>query len=158
MASCHVCDCWTIRTEAIWAYIFGWYRKNLSTPWPNPHPQVLLHCCCLVAKSCPTFSRPHRPEPTRILCPWDFPGKNAGEGCRFLLQRIFLIQGLNLHLLSLLNWVDSLPLSHQGSRYSDINKTQNPWHPPSLPPSITLFQGSEKTYWSVHLILCCCFF
>ena len=30
--------------------------------------------------------RPHRWQPTRLLCPWDFPGKNTGVGCRFLLQ------------------------------------------------------------------------
>ena len=23
---------------------------------------------------------------TRLLCPWDFPGKNTGVGCHFLLQ------------------------------------------------------------------------
>ena len=34
-----------------------------------------------------------------LLCPWYFPGKNTGVGCRFLLQRIFPIQGSNLHLL-----------------------------------------------------------
>ena len=28
-----------------------------------------------------------------------FPGKNSGVGCHFLLQGIFLTQGLNLHLL-----------------------------------------------------------
>ena len=27
--------------------------------------------------------------------PWDSPGKNTGEGCRFLLQGIFPTQGLN---------------------------------------------------------------
>ena len=25
--------------------------------------------------------RPHRQEPTRLLCPWDSPGKNTGMGC-----------------------------------------------------------------------------
>ena len=25
--------------------------------------------------------RPHRWKPTRLLCPWDSPGKNAGVGC-----------------------------------------------------------------------------
>ena len=30
--------------------------------------------------------RPHGLEPTRLLCPWDFPGKNIGVGCHFLLQ------------------------------------------------------------------------
>ena len=29
---------------------------------------------------------PHGPWPARILCPWAFPGKNTGLGCRFLLQ------------------------------------------------------------------------
>ena len=31
----------------------------------------------------------------RLLCPWDSPGKNIGVGCHFLLQGIFLTQGLN---------------------------------------------------------------
>ena len=30
--------------------------------------------------------RPHRRQPTRLLCPWDSPGKNTGVGCDFLLQ------------------------------------------------------------------------
>ena len=41
----------------------------------------------------------------------DFPGKITGVGCHFLLQGIFLTQGLNLCLL---HWhVNSLLLSHQ---------------------------------------------
>ena len=28
----------------------------------------------------------HRRQPTRLLCPWDSPGKNTGVGCHFLLQ------------------------------------------------------------------------
>ena len=40
-------------------------------------------------------------------------GKNTGEGCHFLLQRIFATQGSNLYLLS---WqACSLPLSYLGS-------------------------------------------
>ena len=30
--------------------------------------------------------RPHRWQPTRLPRPWDFPGKNTGVGCHFLLQ------------------------------------------------------------------------
>ena len=41
---------------------------------------------------------------TRLLCPWDSPGKNTGVGCNVLLQGLFLTQGLNLHLLCLLYW------------------------------------------------------
>ena len=29
-------------------------------------------------------SRPHGLYSTRLLCPWNFPGKNAGVGCHFL--------------------------------------------------------------------------
>ena len=36
-------------------------------------------------QSCPTV-RPHRRQPTKLLCPWDSPGKNTGVSCHFLLQ------------------------------------------------------------------------
>ena len=32
---------------------------------------------CLVAQSCPTLLRPCGLQPTRLLCPWDFPGKTT---------------------------------------------------------------------------------
>ena len=51
--------------------------------------------------------------PTRFLCPGNYPDKNAGVGCHFLLQGIFLTQGLNPRLL---HWqANSFPLSHLGS-------------------------------------------
>ena len=31
-------------------------------------------------------SRPHGLQPTRLLCPWTFPGKSTGVGCHCLLQ------------------------------------------------------------------------
>ena len=54
--------------------------------------------------------------PARLLCPWDFPGKNTGVGCHFLLQGIFLTQGSNSPLLCLPHCrLILLLLSHQGS-------------------------------------------
>ena len=54
----------------------------------------------------------------------DFPGKNTGVGCHFLLQGVFPTQGSNPHLLCLLHWqVDSLPLSHLGIPISEVNDT-----------------------------------
>ena len=47
-------------------------------------------CVCLIMSN---SSWPHELWPTRLLCPWDFPGKNTGAGCHFLLQGIFLTQG-----------------------------------------------------------------
>jgi len=51
---------------------------------------VLLRyaCTCSVAKLCLTL-RPHGLKPARLLCPWDFPGKNTDMDCHFLLQMIF---------------------------------------------------------------------
>ena len=46
---------------------------------------------------------PHGLQPTRLLCPWDFPGKSTGEGCHCLLviimrQKIMLIKEMNVCL------------------------------------------------------------
>ena len=63
-------------------------------------------CTCLYAKSlesCPAL-QPYGLQPTRLLCPWDSPGKNTGVGCCTLFQWIFPTQGSNLHLLHLLHW------------------------------------------------------
>ena len=46
--------------------------------------------CLVVSNSL----RPHGLEPTRLLHPWNFPGKSIGVGCHLLLQGIFLTQGL----------------------------------------------------------------
>ena len=49
--------------------------------------------------SCSVVSDSLRPHallgPSRLLCPWDFLGKNTGVGCHFLLQGIFPTQGSN---------------------------------------------------------------
>ena len=38
----------------------------------------------------PNSLQAHGLQPTRLLCPWDFPGENIGVGCHFLLQKITL--------------------------------------------------------------------
>ena len=68
----------------------------------DPHVAftALLGACikvCMCAKllqSCLTL-RPCGLWPARLLCPWNFPGKNTGVGC----QGIFLTQGSKLGLL-----------------------------------------------------------
>ena len=61
---------------------------------------IYVHMCMLDTQSCLTL-QPHGLEPVSLLCSWDFPGKNTGGGCHFLLQGIFLTQGLSLGLLCL---------------------------------------------------------
>ena len=106
--------------------------------------------CQLVVLSCSDVSdslQPHGLQPARLLCPWDFPGKNTGMDCHFILQGIFPTQGSNSRLFHLLHWqVDSLPLSHLESRhgvrllYCDRKKLKHfclfchPFFHLSLPP------------------------
>ena len=60
--------------------------------------------------------------PTRLLCPWNFSGKNTEVGCHFLLQGVFLTQGSNSCLLCLLHCRQMFyPLSHQGSPLKDMS-------------------------------------
>ena len=47
---------------------------------------VCCCCCCWVTSVVSDSVRPHRQQPTRLLFPWDSPGKNTGVGCQFLLQ------------------------------------------------------------------------
>ena len=54
----------------------------------------------LVAQSCPTLCNPiNCSPPARLLCPWNFPGKNTGVGGHSLLQEIFPTQASNSGLL-----------------------------------------------------------
>ena len=65
-------------------------------------------------------------NPTRLLCPWDSPGKNTGVGCHSLLQGIFLTQGFNPHLLHLLPWqAGSLSLAPPGKCLDIIHRPEN---------------------------------
>ena len=58
--------------------------------------------------------------PTRLLCPWDFPGKNIGISCHFLFQGNFQTQRSNSSLLHLLQWqADPLPLHHLGYHHKE---------------------------------------
>ena len=49
----------------------------------------------LVTQSVPDSWRIHGLQPTRLLCPWDFPAKDTWVGSHFLLQGILLTLGSN---------------------------------------------------------------
>ena len=58
-------------------------------------------CACILSHfSCGPLCNATDCSPARLLCPWDSSGKNTGVGCHAFLQRIFLTQGLNTHLLT----------------------------------------------------------
>ena len=61
-------------------------QKTAHLYCPRVRYQLLSRINCL--RSCGLLSG-------RFLCPWDFPRKNTGVGCHFLLQGIFPTQGSN---------------------------------------------------------------
>ena len=77
-----------------------WQPTPVSLPGKFHGPRSLVgysprYHCCSVASSCPPLLQDHGLQPTRLLCLRDFPGKNTGVVCHFLLQGIFSTQGLN---------------------------------------------------------------
>ena len=70
--------------------------------------------------------RPCGREPARLLHLWDFPGKNTGIGCHFLLQGIFLTKGSNSGLPHL--QADSLLAEPPGKPLEKIQTSGNTPH------------------------------
>ena len=54
----------------------------------EPRPYHLVVSDCL---------RPPELEPTRLLCPWDFPGKRNGVGCHFLSNIYYIYTHTHTH-------------------------------------------------------------
>ena len=81
---------------------------------PSEPPGKPIHTVVVQSLSHVRLLQSHGLQPTRLLCPWDFPGKNTGLGCHFLLQEIFPTQGSNPHLhyyrQSPILQADSLPI------------------------------------------------
>ena len=55
---------------------------------------VIIYPACACSVACDSWD-PMNLQPARLLCPWNFPGKNTGVSCCFLLQGIFSTKGLN---------------------------------------------------------------
>ena len=69
-------------------------------PIKGYYPKCTKNSYSSVSRSTMSDSlRPHNLSPTRLLCPWDSPGKNTGVNCHSLLQSIFPTQRSNLGLL-----------------------------------------------------------
>ena len=80
--------------------LFLWKQAEIQPTFPEPYtrPRDSRDCprsLCGVLKLCPTLCDPVDCSPPGS-CLWNFPGKNSGAGCHFLLQGFFLTQGWNL--------------------------------------------------------------
>ena len=75
--------------------ILGCGEVENSGEWAIDWKNELCICVCMLfTKSCLSLCDPMN-CPTRLLCPWDFQGKNTRVGSHSLLQGIFPTQGLN---------------------------------------------------------------
>ena len=86
--------CWPHLTN-VRIYLIFWLKRI----FPVFSPLYLLLLVSVSRSIVPDSLRPHGLQPTRFLCPWDFPGKDIGVGCHFLLQGIFPTQGWSPGLL-----------------------------------------------------------
>ena len=116
------------------------------------NPSACVYVCGgggFVSKSCLTLGTPWTVA-HRLLCPWDFPGRNTGVGYHFLLQKIFPAVGSNPYLLK---WqVDSFTThthTHTCVKVKSLSCVQfiaTPWTVAyQAPPSMGF---SRQEYWS----------
>ena len=99
--------------------------------------------------------RPHRWQPTRLLCPWDSPGKNTGVGCHFLLQCMKVkVKSLSRARLLATPWTGA----HQAPPSMGFS-SQEYWSGVPLPSSFDILSHDHKLnqlclFPSVFLCLC----
>ena len=95
---------------------------------------------CVLSCSVMSDSLQHyRLQPFRLLCPWDFPGKNTGVACHFLLQGIFPAQGSSPPVFCMGRWI----LCH-GATWEGPCAYSYDWFKPSQ-----IFFQSRDWYWNV---------
>ena len=102
---------WYIRIRTVVAlWRWGWLGKSMGKPpgcWLHDSAYIMSnfvcifktstchtlqwkYCCCLVTKLSLTLCNPTDYSPPELIYPWDFPDKNTGVDCHFLLQGILL--------------------------------------------------------------------
>ena len=89
-------------------------------------------------------------QPSRLLCPWDYPGKNTGAGFHALLQGIFLcLRDPSRISLCLLHWqVGSLPLAPPGKPSLSISIPYFLRHNTETRPINNPIMASNCSSWS----------
>ena len=107
--------------------LIRWNFKDLRTRKSCAGYQTIAIYVSACAHSCLTL-KSHGLLSPRLLCSWDSPGKKTAVDCHVLFQYIFLMQGMNPCLLSLLHLQDdSLPLRHKWSSLYVRDHEQRCW-------------------------------
>ena len=61
--------------------------QNMLSVQATVNPYKAVNIVIVQSLSCVELFVTHGLQLTRLLCPWNSPGKNTGVGCHFLLQR-----------------------------------------------------------------------
>ena len=69
----------------------GFSRQEYWSGFPFPSPMHEGEKWKWSRSVLSNSERPHGLQPTRLLCPWDFPGKSTGVGCHCLLWIMSLV-------------------------------------------------------------------
>ena len=88
---------WTAAYQAPWSLGFSRQEHWSGLPFPSPMKESEKWKWSRSVMSDPQRPHglappwPHGQQPTRLLHPWDFPGKSTGVGCHCLLREIKLV-------------------------------------------------------------------
>ena len=117
------------------------------------------HCCsCWITKSCLTILWPHGLQPARFLYPWNFPGKNTGVACHFLLQEFFPTQGSNLRLLLAGRFFTTEPSEKpigviaKVIRHRSIEQIESPEINPWVYDQLIYTRGAKNIQWGKDIL------
>ena len=108
--------------------VFEWLKKKKILRCYWHHALFWLTCYALSYITSGVFDpvRPCRLQLTRLLCPWDFPGKNTGVDCHALLQGIFPTKGSNSGLLNW-KWIPVWAIRTQNILFLFSNRKWESW-------------------------------
>ena len=100
---------WTTGEVSLPSFTFCLFLTLSPSFVPFPLAQkITLPFKSVSSSVVPNSLWPHGLQPTRLVCPWNFPGTDTGVDCHFLLQEIFPTQGSFsglLHCRQILYWL-----------------------------------------------------
>ena len=73
-------------TSLVVHWLWLWASTTVGTGSTFDLGTQIPHAAGVSSSVVPDSLRPHSLQPTRLLSPWDFPGKDTGVVCHFLLQ------------------------------------------------------------------------
>jgi len=82
-----------------WTCMSDWTELTYSIGLMAIWGQVLMTVWSVSRSVMPDSWQPHGRQPARLLCPWDFPSKDTGVLCHFLLRVTIRTQGSKPGLL-----------------------------------------------------------